>query len=69
MDLPVSLRVENHLRDACSIPQIDEHHHPVVTAALYPAVQDDSLTDVNFSQVSASMGSNFHVTLSFLTGR
>jgi hypothetical protein len=53
------------LRDARPIPQIDEHHHPVVTAALYPALQDDCLTDVNFSQVSASMGSGFHVTLSF----
>jgi hypothetical protein len=41
----------------------------MVAATLHPALQDDCLTDVNFSQVSASMSSDFHVTLSFLTGR
>jgi hypothetical protein len=69
MDLPVPLRVEDHLRDARPIAQIDKHHHSVVTATLYPALQNDSLTDITLPQLSTSMGSGFHVTLSFLTGR
>jgi hypothetical protein len=67
VDFPVPLCIEHDLRDARSVAKIDEHHHPVVAPPLHPALQDHGLAHMRFVQLSASVGSLFHVTLAFFT--
>ena len=58
MQRRITLGVEHHLRNPGSIPQVDEHDHAMVAPPLYPAVQDDSLTDSGFRKFPAPLSWN-----------
>jgi hypothetical protein len=66
VDFAVPLGVEHDLRQAGPVAKVDKHHHPVVSAPLHPALQNHELSDMRLIQLTASMGSLFHVTLAFL---
>jgi len=62
----ITLGVKHHLRDPCSIAQVDEHDHAMVAPLLNPAVQHDDLPDRGFREFPAPMSSDLHTTFTFL---
>ena len=48
-------RVENHLRHAVAVAQVDENHAAVVAYGLHPAAEADLRPDVFLPQLSASL--------------
>jgi hypothetical protein len=62
----ITLGVTHDLRDPCSISQIDEHDHAMVTPLLDPSVQYDGLPDSGFREFPAPMSSDLHATFAFL---
>jgi hypothetical protein len=57
VNVSVSFRIEDNLCNSRSVAKIDKHHHAVVAPALHPSLQDHSLSDMRFIQLSAPMGS------------
>ena len=62
----IALGVKQHLCDPCSITQVNEHDHTVITPLLNPAVQHDGLPDRGFREFPAPMSSDLHTTFAFL---
>jgi hypothetical protein len=68
VDRGIALRVTYHLRNAGSIPQVDEHDGSVITTPLNPALKHNALSGLISCQLSASMGALFHAVL-LMAGR
>jgi hypothetical protein len=65
VDSRIPFGIEDDLRDAGPVAQIDEHDHPVITAPLHPAVQYHSLPHMGLIQFAAPMRPQLHATLAF----
>src|SRR4051812_27014256 len=48
-------RVEDDLRDAFAVAQVDEHAAAVITAIVHPAHQDDFFADIALAQRATAM--------------
>jgi hypothetical protein len=55
--LGCDLRVEDHLRPALAVPQVDEDQPPVVPVPVDPALEQRSLAGVAAAQLTTEMGS------------
>jgi hypothetical protein len=62
----IAFGIEDHLRDAGPIAQIDEHYRAVIPAPLDPAVQYDRLPHLFLGQLTALMSPDFHHYATFV---
>ncbi len=60
MDAGVPFRVEHHLCQAGSIPQVDEDQAPVIATPLHPSHQTHGLADSGCAELPARMRARHH---------
>jgi hypothetical protein len=51
-----AVRVDDDLRDAVTVAEVEKHPRPVIAAGIDPATQGDGLADMFGPQLAAGMG-------------
>jgi hypothetical protein len=55
MSLPAGVGVEDQLREATAVAEVDEYEAAVIAVGMHPAGEFDGFADVGDSELSAGM--------------